>query len=149
MKEEEFLYLTTRLNRAFPSEPWDDHRFQLYYEYLGNSDPAKLSKAVDEIIRTQKWFPRISEILERMDPPKSKDEEYLTYLDRCNRDFEDQMKRIEYDPPKEEAKKILQGIYDRIEKASQESVEERQKKFEERKKILEAQKKLVLDEGSA
>lgn len=145
MDEKKFLFLISRLVSAFPNEPWNDERFKLYYEFLGDEDPVKLAEVINYVISESQWFPKIADLKDRIHPTKSKDEEYVSYLDRKNLEFAETMRpaQIEYFS-KEEAKEFLGKITNHIEEAEQKELQDRERRFQERKKFLEEQKKIVL-----
>ncbi len=66
MEKKQFLYLMSRLVAAFPNEPMNEDRFNLYFEFLGDGKPERLSSAIDEIISDSKWFPKIADIKEKL-----------------------------------------------------------------------------------
>lgn len=144
MEKKQFLFLMSRLVAAFPNESMTEDRFELYFEFLGNEKPDRLSNAINEIISESKWFPKISELKDKIYPPLSKDDEYLRFLDRKNKEYADSMKpAIEYFS-KDEAKQFIGELHNHIEGAERKKAEEREVRFQEQKKILKEQKKIVL-----
>jgi len=101
ISKKDFTFLLAKLATAF-KEVLDEARISLYYGYLSHLTREKLSKAVDSIILESKFFPKVSEILD-------------THRRLCNTEYK--FLEIEYKEKvvsPEEAKKILDGIWERL-----------------------------------
>ena len=144
MTKKEFLYLMARLAIAFKEE-FGKEREALYYEFLGKEDPRRLSGVIDAIIKSNQWFPKISEMVSLLHPPRSQEDEYLSYLDRENLEFARTMKQaqVEYFN-KEEAKSFMQELRNHIEEQEKKELEEQERQFQENKGRLQKQKELIL-----
>lgn len=85
MEKKQFLYLMTRLANAF-KEDVSEERFEIYFEFLGNRDYEIMNKTFDSIIISNKWFPKIADIIEEFniyyDPERFKTKAYLEEMER-------------------------------------------------------------------
>lgn len=101
ISKKDFTFLLAKLAAAF-KEVLDEARIAVYYGYLNHLTREKLSKAVDTVILEMKFFPKVSEILD-------------THRRLCNTEYK--FLEIEYKEKvvsPEEAKKILDGIWERF-----------------------------------
>jgi len=134
---EDFDFLMARLATAF-KEPIDKIRIHLYYGYLNQITREKLSKVVDTIILESKFFPKVSDILE---------------VHRRLSNFEYDILRIEYKEKQvspEEAKKILDGIWQKLGGRPEDEVVIRPKlegkraeEFERKRKLARAKLRVI------
>jgi len=111
---------------------------RLYFEYLSYYPIEKVTQAVDRAIKELKWFPKIAELIDLMNPAPA-DPSYWTEFTRI------ELKERELSP--EEAKRWLDQIYARVEQEDQKEAGAREQRFQDRKKILDAQKKIILGEA--
>ncbi len=112
-------------------------RAKIYYDFLKGYPIEKIKEAFESCISSLKFFPKIAEILEQMNPQPD-----LSYWPS----FEDRP-MIEHKEPlnKEEAKAFVSQINSQIDDEERKEVEEREKRFVERKKKLEEQKKQIME----
>lgn len=107
----------TRLATAF-RENVSKELFELYYEFLGNVETDKLKECIDTLIEEKKWFPKIAEFEEILNPKKSHESEYMAYLERSTERQLSEIKQLEIknkQVTKEEAMKWLGKIKETIE----------------------------------
>ena len=145
MEKEQFLYLMARLSTAF-HEDITPERFNLYYEFLGLKDYEKLSEVINEIISIKKWFPKIGEIEELLNPPLNQELEYQRYLERETKENQEMFKTLEWKEQQNEVKQILKNIYQKIEEKINPLPAlqgEEAKRFEEKREIAKLQAQLL------
>lgn len=111
MEKKQFLYLMTRLANAF-KEDVSEERFDIYFEFLGNYNYNILERAVNSIIRNNKWFPKIAEIEEyleaNVDDLGAKTRKYLEEMERLEIEYKTEPISTE------EARGWLGKIYDSL-----------------------------------
>ena len=137
-----FAALMATLKIAFREPPMEKKlesaQARLYFEYLSYYPIEKVTQAVDRAIKELKWFPKIAELIDLMNPAAA-DPSYWPELTRI------ELKERELSP--EEAKRWLDQIYARVEQEDQKEAGAREQRFQDRKKILDAQKKIILGEA--
>lgn len=69
MTKEDFLPIYTALCNAFSAE-FDKGRFEIYLAMLKKYDKKNIERAIAKCIITLKFFPKIAEIVERIEKPK-------------------------------------------------------------------------------
>jgi hypothetical protein len=135
--KKQFLVLLAWMAQAFKEE-MSKERAKIYYDFLKSYHIEKIREAFESCISSLKFFPKISEILEQMNPQPD-----LSYWPS----FDDKP-MIEHKEPynpldKEEAKDFISKITNEIDNQENKEKEEREKRFIERKKTLEEQKRIL------
>ena len=59
---EEILTILETLVQAYPGQKYSRDTFQIYIRHLSDVQPELLRRAVNNLINTSTWFPRVSEI---------------------------------------------------------------------------------------
>ncbi len=108
---------------------------RLYFDYLSYYPIERVAQAVDRAIKELKWFPKVAELIDLMNPPAA-DLSYWPEFTQL------ELKEKELSP--DEAKRWLDQIYARVDQQDQKEASAREQRFQDRKRILEAQKKIIL-----
>jgi hypothetical protein len=139
----------TRLATAF-REDVSKELFEIYYEFLGNIEIAKLKECIDTLIEEKKWFPKISEFNEILHPKLNPDSAYTRYLERSTKQHLSEIKQLELKREQtvpEEVKERINKIFDTIERDLRNPVleGERAEEFERKRKIAKQKAKELLN----
>jgi len=141
----------TRLATAF-REDVSKELFEIYYEFLGNVEIAKLKECVDILIEEKNWFPKISEFNEILHPKSNPDSAYMRYLERSTKQHLSEIKQLELKREQErevpeEVKERINKIFDTIERDLRNPVleGERAEEFERKRKIAKQKTKELLN----
>jgi hypothetical protein len=123
--------LGTAYKEQIPKE-----RAKLYFEFLREYPIVKISRAVQDHIRTSNWFPKIAELIDLMtEKPPTFDPSYWPEF----KPMDYNQKILTHD----ESEQALRQITEHIEAQEQIEAQARQKRFDQNKKKLQEQKKII------